>query len=44
MTAKISGRPVDYEVVSNEGMYEIFDSLGVPRDYVEGMNIEKAGK
>ena len=44
MTAKISGRPVEYEVVTDEGMYDIFDALGVPRDYVEGMNIEKAGK
>jgi NAD(P)H dehydrogenase (quinone) len=44
MTAKISGRSVEYMVVTDEEMYKIFDGLGVPRDYVEGMNIEKAGK
>jgi NAD(P)H dehydrogenase (quinone) len=44
MTAKISGKPVEYEVTTEEGMYNIFDALGVPREYVEGMDIEKAGK
>ena len=44
MTARISNRPVEYVVVSDEEMFAIFDAIGVPRDYVEGMNIEKAGK
>jgi NAD(P)H dehydrogenase (quinone) len=44
MTAKISGRPVEYVVVSEEERYRFFDGLGVPRDYEEGMDIEKAGK
>lgn len=44
MTAKISGRPVEYVIVSEEERYKYFDSIGMPRDYVEGMNIEKAGK
>ena len=44
MTAKISGRSVEYVIVSEEERYKYFDSIGMPRDYIEGMNIEKAGK
>jgi NAD(P)H dehydrogenase (quinone) len=44
MTAKISGRSVEYVVVNEEERYRYFDSIGIPRDYVEGMDIEKAGK
>jgi NAD(P)H dehydrogenase (quinone) len=44
MTAKISGRSVEYVDVSEEDRYKYFDSIGVPRDYIEGMNIEKSGK
>jgi len=42
MTAKISGRSVEYVDVSEEERYRYFDSIGVPRDYIEGINIEKA--
>jgi NAD(P)H dehydrogenase (quinone) len=44
MTAKISGRSVEYVVVSEEERYKYFDSIGIPRDYIEGMYIEKSGK
>jgi NAD(P)H dehydrogenase (quinone) len=44
MTAKISGRPVEYVVVSDEERYRYFDSIGIPRDYIEGMYFEKSGK
>jgi NAD(P)H dehydrogenase (quinone) len=44
MTAKISGRPVEYVVVSDEERYRYFDSVGIPRDYIEGMYFEKSGK
>jgi NAD(P)H dehydrogenase (quinone) len=43
MTAKISGRSIEYVVVSEEERYKYFDSIGIPRDYLEGMDIEKAG-
>jgi NAD(P)H dehydrogenase (quinone) len=44
MTAKISGRFVEYVVVSEEDRYRYFDSIGIPRDYIEGMYFEKSGK
>jgi NAD(P)H dehydrogenase (quinone) len=44
MTAKISGRPVEYIVVSDEERYRYFDSIGIPRYYIEGMYFEKSGK
>jgi NAD(P)H dehydrogenase (quinone) len=44
MTAKISGRSVEYVVVSEEDRYRYFDSIGIPRDYIEGMYFEKSGK
>jgi NAD(P)H dehydrogenase (quinone) len=44
MTAKISGHSVEYVAVSEEERYKYFDSIGIPRDYIEGMDLEKAGK
>jgi NAD(P)H dehydrogenase (quinone) len=44
MTAKISGRSVEYVVVSEEERYKYFDSIGIPKDYIEGMYFEKSGK
>jgi NAD(P)H dehydrogenase (quinone) len=44
MSAKISNRPVEYKVVSDDEMYAMWDSLGIPREYVEGLNVAKAGK
>jgi NAD(P)H dehydrogenase (quinone) len=44
MTERISGKPVEYEVVSDDEMFAMFDAIGVPREYVEGMDIEGAGR
>jgi len=44
MTAKISGRSVEYVVVSEGERYKHFESIGIPRDYIEGMYFEKSGK
>lgn len=30
--SQIAGRPIEYVVVDDEGMYAFFDSLGIPRD------------
>jgi NAD(P)H dehydrogenase (quinone) len=35
LTAQVSGHPVEYTVVDDEGMYRMFDSLGVPREAVD---------
>ncbi len=32
--SEIAGRPIDYVVVDDEGMYAFFDSLGIPREAV----------
>jgi len=32
--SQVSGRPIEYVVVDDEGMYAFFDSLGVPREAV----------
>ncbi|MBC7985283.1 MAG: SDR family oxidoreductase [Sphingomonadaceae bacterium] len=32
--AEVSGRPIEYVVVDDEGMYAFFDSLGIPREAV----------
>jgi NAD(P)H dehydrogenase (quinone) len=32
MIAEIAGRPIEYQVVGDEGMYAFFDSLGIPRE------------
>ncbi len=32
MISEIAGKPIDYVVVDDEGMYAFFDSLGIPRD------------
>src|SRR4030042_1872482 len=44
MTARISGRSVEYVVVNEEERYKYFESIGIPRDYIEGMYFEKSGK
>ncbi|EIV92855.1 SDR family oxidoreductase [Frankia sp. QA3] len=31
LVAEVAGRPVDYEVISDGELYEVFDALGVPR-------------
>ena len=35
LTAEVSGHPVEYTVVDDEGMYRMFDSLGIPREAVD---------
>jgi NAD(P)H dehydrogenase (quinone) len=32
--AEVSGRPIEYVVLDDEGMYAFFDSLGIPREAV----------
>jgi NAD(P)H dehydrogenase (quinone) len=43
LTAEISGRPVQYVVVSHEEKQASFDAMGIPRRYVEGMMHERSG-
>jgi len=35
MAAEISGRPIDYVATSDDGMYAMFDALGIPREPVD---------
>jgi NAD(P)H dehydrogenase (quinone) len=35
LAAEMSGHPVEYTVVDDEGMYRMFDALGVPREAVD---------
>ncbi len=35
LAAEMSGKPVEYTVVDDEGMYKMFDALGVPREAVD---------
>ncbi len=35
LAAELSGQPVEYTVVDDEGMYRMFDALGVPREAVD---------
>lgn len=39
LTAQISGHPVEYTVVDDEGMYQMFDSLGIPREAVDDQSV-----
>jgi NAD(P)H dehydrogenase (quinone) len=43
LAAQISGRPVEYVVVSHEEKQASFDAMGIPRTYVEGMLHEQSG-
>jgi NAD(P)H dehydrogenase (quinone) len=43
LAAEISGRPVEYVVVSHEEKQASFDAMGIPRRYVEGMLHEQSG-
>jgi NAD(P)H dehydrogenase (quinone) len=38
--SEIAGRPIEYVVVDDEGMYAFFDSLGVPRSAVDGQVVK----
>lgn len=35
MAAEISGRPIDYIATDDQGMYAMFDALGIPREPVD---------
>jgi NAD(P)H dehydrogenase (quinone) len=43
LTAEISGRPIEYVVVSHEEKQASFDAAGIPRRYVEGVLNEYSG-
>jgi NAD(P)H dehydrogenase (quinone) len=43
LAAEFSGRQVEYRLCSTEEKLAIFDSMGVPRDYVDGMFNEGTG-
>jgi NAD(P)H dehydrogenase (quinone) len=43
LAAEISGRPVEYVVVSHEEKQAEFDAAGIPRRYVEGAIHEHSG-
>jgi NAD(P)H dehydrogenase (quinone) len=43
LAAEISGRPVEYVVVSHEEKQATFDAAGIPRRYVEGVLHEQSG-
>ncbi len=35
LASELSGKPIEYTVVDDEGMYRMFDALGVPREAVD---------
>lgn len=39
IVSDVSGRPITYEVVSDEAMYAFFDSLGIPREAVADSSV-----
>jgi NAD(P)H dehydrogenase (quinone) len=43
LAAEISGRPIEYVVVSHEEKQATFDAAGIPRRYVEGVLHEQSG-
>jgi NAD(P)H dehydrogenase (quinone) len=43
LAAEISGRPIEYVVVSHEEKQAEFDAAGIPRRYVEGVLHEQSG-
>jgi NAD(P)H dehydrogenase (quinone) len=43
LAAEISGRPIEYVVVSHEEKQAEFDAAGIPRRYVEGAIHERSG-
>jgi NAD(P)H dehydrogenase (quinone) len=43
LAAEISGRPVEYVVVTHEEKQATFDAAGIPRRYVEGVLHEQSG-
>ncbi len=43
LAAEISGRPIEYVVVSHEEKQAEFDAAGIPRRYVEGVTHELSG-
>ena len=43
LAAEFSGRPVEYRLCTTEEKLAIFDAMGVPRDYVDGMFNEGTG-
>ena len=43
LAAEITGRPVEYVVVSHEEKQASFDAMGIPRRYVEGVLHEQSG-
>jgi NAD(P)H dehydrogenase (quinone) len=43
LAAEISGRPIEYVVVSHEEKQAEFDAAGIPRRYVEGVVHERSG-
>lgn len=43
LASEISGRPIEYVVVSHEEKQASFDAMGIPRRYVEGMMHEQSG-
>jgi NAD(P)H dehydrogenase (quinone) len=43
LAAEVTGRPVEYVVVSHEDKQAEFDAAGIPRRYVEGLITEHSG-
>lgn len=43
IAAELSGRPIEYVVVSDAEKQAMFDAAGVPRSYVEGMHAAQTG-
>ena len=43
LAAEISGRPIEYVVVTHEEKQATFDAAGIPRRYVEGVLHEQSG-
>ena len=43
IASEVSGKPIEYVVVSHEEMQARFDAAGFPRRFVEGMSVERSG-
>jgi NAD(P)H dehydrogenase (quinone) len=43
LAAEFSGQPVEYRLCTTEEKLAIFDAMGVPRDYIDGMFNEGTG-